>query len=77
MRGKDLGLVDELGDLRSALRARFGDKVKMRLITAQRGLFGRRAPGVSTSLALEALAGIGEAGLNALDERALWARYGL
>jgi serine protease SohB len=43
-----LDLVDELGDLRSALRARFGDKVKMRLITAQRGLFGRRVPGVST-----------------------------
>jgi serine protease SohB len=48
IRGKELGLVDELGDLRSALRARFGDKVKMRLITAQRGLFGRRVPGVST-----------------------------
>jgi serine protease SohB len=77
IRGKELGLVDELGDLRSALRARFGDKVKMRLITAQRGLFGRRVPGVSTSLAMDTLAGIGEAGLNALDERALWARYGL
>jgi hypothetical protein len=28
-------------------------------------------------MAMDALAGIGEAGLNALDERALWARYGL
>jgi protease-4 len=71
------GLVDELGDLRSTLRARYGDKVRTRLITAQRGLFGRRVPGVSAGLAADALAGIGEAGLNALDERMLWARYGL
>lgn len=74
--GRKIGLVDELGDLRSTLRARYGDKVRMRLIAPQRGLFGRRAPGVSTGMA-SALAGIGEAGLNALDERALWARYGL
>ena len=75
--GKELGLVDELGDLRSTLRARYGDKVKMRLITAQRGFFGRRVPGVNTGLLGGALAGIGEAGLNVLEERALWSRYGL
>ena len=49
----------------------------MRLITPQRGLFGRRVPGVNAGLLGGALAGIGEAGLNALDERGLWARYGL
>lgn len=76
-RGKELGLVDDLGDLHSVLRARFGDKVKPRLIAPQRGLFGRKVPGVATGLAAGALAGIGEAGLNALEERALWARYGL
>ncbi|MDF1606619.1 S49 family peptidase [Hoeflea sp. YIM 152468] len=77
IRGADMGLVDGLGDLRSTLRERYGDKVRTRLIAAQRGLFGRRAPGVSTGLAMGALAGIGEAGLNALDDRSLWARYGL
>lgn len=76
MRGKELGLVDELGDIRSALRARYGDKVRMRLVSAQRGLFGRRMPGVSVGMAAGALAGIGEAGLNTLEERALWSRYG-
>ncbi|MEQ8305510.1 MAG: S49 family peptidase [Hoeflea sp.] len=76
-RGKELGLVDDLGDLRSVLRSRYGDKVKMRLIAAQRGIFGRKVPGVATGLAANALAGIGEAGLNVLEERALWARYGL
>tara|TARA_R110002020_G_scaffold86731_10_gene214136 strand:+ start:4148 stop:5005 length:858 start_codon:yes stop_codon:yes gene_type:complete len=75
--GKELGLVDELGDLRSTLRARYGDKVRMRLIAPQRGLFGRRVPGVNTGLVGGALAGIGEAGLNVLEERALWSRYGL
>jgi len=34
-------------------------------------------PGVSAGLAAGALAGIGEAGLNTLEERALWSRYGL
>ncbi|MDP2119787.1 MAG: S49 family peptidase [Hoeflea sp.] len=77
MRGKELGLVDDLGDLRSVLQARYGDKVKMRLVSPQRGLFGRRVPGVNAGLLAGALAGIGEAGLNALDERGLWARYGL
>ncbi|MEQ8481690.1 MAG: S49 family peptidase [Hoeflea sp.] len=76
-RGRELGLVDDLGDLHAVLRARFGDKVKPRLIAPQRGLFGRKVPGVATGLAAGALAGIGEAGLNALEERALWARYGL
>lgn len=76
-RGKELGLVDDLGDLHAVLRARYGDKVKPRLIAPQRGLFGRKVPGVATGLAAGALAGIGEAGLNALEERALWARYGL
>ena len=77
IRGKELGLVDDLGDLRATLQARYGDKVKMRLITPQRGLFGRKVPGVNAGLLGGALAGIGEAGLNALDERGLWARYGL
>jgi serine protease SohB len=78
IRGKELGLVDELGDLRSPCAPvwRQGEDAPDH---PQRGLFGRRVPGVSTGFAGHgyALAGIGEAGLNALDERALWARYGL
>ncbi|OCW55577.1 S49 family peptidase [Hoeflea olei] len=77
IRGKELGLVDDLGDLRSTLRARYGDKVKLRLVSPQRGFLGRRVPGVAAGLSAGALAGIAEAGLNVIDERALWARYGL
>src|SRR6516225_5053228 len=45
-RALGFGLIDAIGDLRSTLRQRFGEKVYMPLITAERGLFGRRALGV-------------------------------
>ncbi len=48
----DLGLADRIGDLRSYLRQRFGEKVRTPLIAAERSLFGRRVQGIS---ALEAL----------------------
>jgi len=76
-RGRELGLVDALGDLRNVLRERYGDKVRTPLI-AERGLFGRRVPGVSrgfeqlwngTSFADDMVA--------TLEARALWSRYGL
>ena len=72
-----LGLADGVGDLRSFLRARFGDKVQTPLI-AERGWFGRRMPGVGTR-SLEQLLdapGLGEDIVSALETRALWARYG-
>jgi signal peptide peptidase SppA len=74
-----LGLSDAIGDLRSVLRARFGDKVRMPLIAPASGflagMLGRRP-------AADALAGIGVSGLSAedmvstLEARAIWARYG-
>ena len=45
-RALGFGLVDAIGDLRSTLRERFGEKVYTPLITAERSLFGRRAFGV-------------------------------
>src|SRR5689334_13829625 len=45
-KGVELGLVDRIGDLRSFLRERFGDKVETPLIAAARSLFGRATPGV-------------------------------
>src|SRR5476651_2880658 len=38
----ELGLADRIGDLRSTLRERYGEKVRMPLISEGRGLFGRR-----------------------------------
>src|ERR1700726_3692416 len=45
----ELGLADGVGDLRSTLRTRFGDKVMTPLIAAERNLFGRARPGVGLS----------------------------
>jgi serine protease SohB len=77
-RGLELGLVDAVGDLRSTLRERYGDKVQMPLI-ADRGFFGRRVQGVSRS-DLESLRGtlsLADDAVATLEARALWARYGL
>jgi serine protease SohB len=69
-RALGFGLVDAIGDLRSTLRERFGEKVFTPLITAERSLFGRRAFGVGGL-------GLAEDMISALEARALWARYGL
>jgi len=68
-----LGLLDGLGDLRSTLRARYGEEVRMELIQAPAPFFRRRPGGFAGSLAQQAAAGA----LAAADERALWSRYGL
>jgi serine protease SohB len=82
-RALELGLVDSIGDLRSVLRQRFGDKVVTPLVSAERGWLGRRLPGVGGSTGAEighgALLQAGLAGdlISALEARALWARFGL
>jgi len=74
-KAQELGLVDGLNDLRTVLRERFGDKVKMPLI-AEKGWFGRRVTGVGLSQALTA-GSFADDMLSALEARAIWARYGL
>ncbi len=74
-RALELGLVDAIGDLRSVLRERFGDKVVTPLVTAERGLLGRRVFGVGRSDLTPA--GFAEDLISALEARAIWARYGL
>jgi signal peptide peptidase SppA len=74
-----LGLVDGFGEVRSFMRARFGETVYLPLI-AERGWFGRRIPGVGSRIAGGfADGGQGLAGdiLSAAEQRAIWARYGL
>jgi serine protease SohB len=79
-RALELGLVDAVGDLRSVLRERFGDKVVTPLVTAERGFLGRRVFGVGgndgTQGALAPM-GLAEDIISALEARAIWARYGL
>jgi len=75
-RALELGLVDGIGDLRGVLRERFGEKVVTPLVSAERGWFGRRVPGVGGSLGL-LQGGLSEDLISALEARAIWARYGL
>lgn len=61
-----LGLVDGVGDMRSVLRARFGDKMRFEPINPPK-----------TSMLQLLGGGAARAGLDVLDERGLWARIGL
>jgi len=73
----ELGLADAIGDLRSFLRARFGEKVRTPLISAERTLFGRKVPAVNLAQALADRPALADDIISALEARALWARYGL
>jgi serine protease SohB len=78
-KGQELGLVDKVGDLRTVLRSRYGDKVRTPLVTSARGLFARPAPGVGMEDfgSLWGRPSFAEELVSALEARALWARYGL
>jgi signal peptide peptidase SppA len=77
-----LGLVDGLGDIRTIMRQRFGEDVRLRMIEPARPpllarLLGRRVPG-QVGLALEPASLIDPAEVVAtLEERAAWSRLGL
>ncbi|HET7192975.1 MAG TPA: S49 family peptidase [Pseudolabrys sp.] len=73
----ELGLVDHIGDLRSILRERYGQKVHTPLISAQRSLFGRRLPGVDLANAIMVHPGLADELISSIEARALWGRYGL
>jgi len=72
-----LGLADTLGDLRGTLRERYGEKVRLPLISSERSFFGRRLPGIDLADAVARHPGLAEDLLSALEARALWGRYGL
>ena len=76
-RAIELGLADGIGDLRSTLRERYGDKVRTPLITAERTFWGRKLPGVGLAEALGRHPGLADDLVSALEARAWWARYGL
>src|SRR5215213_642165 len=70
----DIGLIDGLGDVRTVMRERFGDKVRLPVIPTERPSllarwFGRTGP---PQAMLDPAAVIA-----AIEERAAWARWGL
>jgi signal peptide peptidase SppA len=75
-----LGLADAIGDLRSTLRARYGDKVLTPVIAPATGvlsnLLGRRSAGAGTLMSLDGIAGLPDELISALETRAIWAKFG-
>lgn len=78
-KGLELGLVDALGDVRSVLRARFGDKVVLRGVTERKSWVARRfgLTGGGGALPDLDLSGLPGAAIRALEDRAIWGRFGL
>src|SRR6201988_2238420 len=74
-----LGLADGIGDLRSTLRARFGDKVSTPVIAPASGmlsgLLGRRAPGAGSLDIADSITGLPDELISALETRAIWSPF--
>ena len=67
----ELGMVDGVGDMRSTLRARFGEKVQIKLVNKpKRGLPFMNLLGSRRDDPINAA-------ISALEQRALWGQYGL
>jgi serine protease SohB len=77
----ELGLIDGIMDIRTKMRALYGEDVRLKLVSMERGLFRRRPSGIGAGAggaSWPALGGSLAADLmSAVEERAMWARYGL
>jgi signal peptide peptidase SppA len=81
-RALDLGLIDGLDDLRSAMRRRFGDDVRLRQIGGERSWLRRRLSAGSGEFLPQGLPGLlpgswADDLLAAIETRSLWGRFGL
>lgn len=72
----DLGLVDGLGDLRTVMRDRFGENVQLLVVGEPRSWWRRRLGAARVDAEREGVA-FAAGLLAAVEERAMWSRYGL
>ena len=76
-RALEMGLIDGIGDLRSVMRAKFGDRVKLKPV-ARRQPFLRRRFGFSGPMGGATVEGDwAGAAIAAIEERLIWNRFGL
>ena len=68
-----LGLADRTGDLRAVLQEKFGEKVRLKLFTTERGFFLRRGAGIAGMMG----GAFAESLVSELEARALRDRYRL
>jgi signal peptide peptidase SppA len=76
-KGVELGLIDALGDMRQVLKNRYGPKTRLSLVSPPRGFFARRLGFFGSRLPADIAAEAAQGLLDAAEERALWARFGL
>ena len=77
-RALELGLIDGIGHLRDVLRARYGRKVRTPLVGERRGFNPlRRLLGMRHGSDPELGGAFTEGALMAIEDRALWSRFGL
>lgn len=76
-RGIELGLVDGEGELQRTLRERYGARTRFRMLRPRRGLARRFGLGGASWSGELPLAGLAQDLLEAVEERAAWARFGL
>ena len=69
IRGVELGLVDAIGDIHETLRHRYGKHVELKVIEPKRSWFGIPRIGFGAGLSGDIAATI--------EDRSLWARFGL
>ena len=81
---KEMGLIDDVGNIHEVLKAKFGDELELKPISApKKGLLSRLIPGASDeradvgALLDRASTGLGDELISSLEARAVWARFGL
>lgn len=77
-RAVGLGLADGLGDMRTVMRERYGEDVRFVPITERKSMLRSILGRSGSMISLDGMtAGLPEQAIHALQERAVWARFGL
>ena len=79
VQARELGLIDDIGDIRSVMRDKFGDKVRFAVMAPKRSWLRERF-GVGDGFLPGRFVGGTvwfDAALSALEERLMWNRFGL
>ncbi len=77
----ELGLIDGIIDMRTKMRSVYGEDVRLKLISTERGFLRRRTglgfASSGTEYGISFAKGFADDLISALEERAIWARFGL
>lgn len=73
----DLGLADGIGDIRSVMRDRFGERVRLRLIGRRQSWLARKLGGAASLPEMGGFADWPAQALASIEDRLAWHRFGL